>query len=60
MKNILYIFMRNDLPSMNAGKAMAQASHASSQLVTNYSSKFEDINISIEGEHVAKKLLFLL
>ena len=40
MKNILYIFMRNDLPSMNVGKAMAQASHASSQLVTNYSSKF--------------------
>ncbi len=27
--NILYILMRTDLPSMNAGKAMAQASHAS-------------------------------
>lgn len=26
---ILYILMRTDLPSMNAGKAMAQASHAS-------------------------------
>ena len=26
---VLYILMRNDLPSMNAGKAMAQASHAS-------------------------------
>jgi peptidyl-tRNA hydrolase len=25
---ILYILMRNDLPSMNPGKAMAQASHA--------------------------------
>ncbi len=51
MKNILYIFMRNDLPSMNAGKAMAQASHASSQLVTNYSSKFEDIkNWAEEGK----------
>lgn len=30
-KMILYILMRNDLPSMNAGKAMAQASHASAQ-----------------------------
>lgn len=29
----LYIIMRNDLPSMNQGKAMAQASHASSMLV---------------------------
>ena len=26
---VLYILMRTDLPSMNAGKAMAQASHAS-------------------------------
>lgn len=32
-KQILYIFVRNDLPSMNAGKAMAQASHASAQFV---------------------------
>ena len=29
----LYIIMRNDLPSMNHGKALAQASHASSMLV---------------------------
>ena len=51
MKNILYIFMRNDLPSMNAGKAMAQASHASAQLVTNYSSKYEYIkDWAEEGE----------
>lgn len=34
MKQVLYIFMRNDLPSMNAGKAMAQASHASAQFVS--------------------------
>ena len=51
MKNILYIFMRNDLPSLNAGKAMAQASHASAQLVINYSSKYEDIkNWANEGK----------
>ena len=29
---ILYILMRTDLPSMNAGKAMAQASHAANAL----------------------------
>jgi peptidyl-tRNA hydrolase len=31
--NVLYILMRTDLPSMNAGKAMAQASHASNAFV---------------------------
>lgn len=30
---VLYILMRNDLASMNAGKAMAQASHASNAFV---------------------------
>lgn len=33
---ILYILMRTDLPSMNAGKAMAQASHASNAFVHTY------------------------
>jgi hypothetical protein len=33
MNPFLYILMRNDLPSMNVGKAMAQASHASNQAV---------------------------
>lgn len=37
-KSILYILMRNDLPSMNAGKAMAQASHASAQFVKEFMS----------------------
>lgn len=31
---ILYILMRKDLPSMNAGKAMAQASHAANAFVS--------------------------
>ena len=31
---ILYIIMRNDLDSMNPGKAMAQASHSSNAFVT--------------------------
>lgn len=32
----LYILVRNDIFSMNCGKAMAQASHASSQFVSKY------------------------
>jgi peptidyl-tRNA hydrolase len=32
----LYILMRNDLPSMNPGRAMAQASHASNALVKEF------------------------
>jgi peptidyl-tRNA hydrolase len=32
----LYILVRNDLPSMNPGRAMAQAAHASNQLVFKY------------------------
>jgi peptidyl-tRNA hydrolase len=33
---ILYILMRNDLPSLNAGKAMAQASHASNAFIKSF------------------------
>lgn len=33
---ILYIIVRNDLPSLNAGKAMAQASHASNAFIKKY------------------------
>lgn len=44
-KQVLYIFMRNDLPSLNAGKAMAQASHASSQFIKEFvSSNNKDDN----------------
>ena len=32
----LYILMRNDLPSMNAGKAMAQAAHAANHLTAQW------------------------
>ncbi len=33
MTPVLYILMRTDLPTMNAGKAMAQASHASNAFI---------------------------
>ena len=35
MTPVLYILMRTDLDSMNPGKAMAQASHASNAFVSN-------------------------
>ena len=35
MTPILYILMRTDMDSMNPGKAMAQASHASNAFVSN-------------------------
>jgi len=40
---VLYILMRNDMDSMNAGKGMAQASHASNAFVfeTVHSALFE-------------------
>ena len=34
---VLYILMRNDMKSMNPGKAMAQASHASNAFVNTAS-----------------------
>lgn len=35
-ESILYILMRNDLPSMSTGKAMAQASHASNAFIKHH------------------------
>ena len=35
-ESILYILIRNDLPSMSTGKAMAQASHASNAFIKHY------------------------
>jgi peptidyl-tRNA hydrolase len=40
MKDLrLYILMRNDLPSMNPGKAMAQACHAANQFIHEHPKK---------------------
>lgn len=35
-KHRLYILVRTDLPSMNPGRAMAQAAHASNQFIFKY------------------------
>ena len=45
MKPVLYILMRTDMDSMNPGKAMAQASHASNQFVSEYQ---EHVGCSVE------------
>lgn len=37
---VLYILLRNDMASMNAGKGMAQASHASNAFVFEAESRF--------------------
>ena len=39
-----YILMRNDLSSLNAGKAMAQASHASNAFVAHFHRYAQDYN----------------
>lgn len=36
MTNVLFILMRTDLDSMNCGKAMAQASHASNAFIHSF------------------------
>lgn len=41
---VLYILMRNDLSSLNAGKAMAQASHASNAFVAHFHRYAQDYN----------------
>jgi peptidyl-tRNA hydrolase len=52
MTPVLYILMRTDLPSMNAGKAMAQASHASNAFIhrmDNKGSSREGINTMVNA-----------
>ena len=40
MSSVFYIIMRNDLDSLNSGKAMAQACHAGTQFVSYLHQKF--------------------
>lgn len=39
---VLYIIMRNDLASLNCGKAMAQATHAGNAMETHYQNMVDD------------------
>ena len=49
---VLYILMRNDMDSMNAGKAMAQASHASNAFWKDANDGFIDESHSPETEQL--------
>lgn len=44
MTPVLYILMRNDLDSMNCGKAIAQGSHASNAFVHEYHAFMQKVN----------------
>ena len=44
MLPVLYILMRNDLSSLNPGKAMAQASHASNAFVHHFHGYAQEYN----------------
>lgn len=43
---VLYILMRTDMDSMNPGKAMAQASHASNAFLDLYEQEMQNIILS--------------
>ena len=46
MTPVLYILMRNDIDSMNPGKAMAQSSHASNAFVNHFHAYMQEMSIS--------------
>lgn len=49
---VLYILMRNDLTSLNAGKAMAQASHASNAFVAHFHRYAQKYNSTVVHEGI--------
>lgn len=49
---VLYILMRNDLSSLNAGKAMAQASHASNAFVAHFHHYAQKYNSTVVHEGI--------
>jgi len=55
MTAVLYILMRTDLDSLGAGKAMAQASHASNAFVDHYHSHTRDLSLNTERTEMQVK-----
>lgn len=53
MNPLLYIIMRNDLTSMNCGKAIAQGSHASNAFVHHFYRWSQDQNVQSKSESFA-------
>ena len=52
MTAVLYILMRNDLSSMNPGKAIAQGSHASNAFVYHYHGYAQKYNSTVVHEGI--------
>lgn len=51
MTAVLYILMRNDLNSMNAGKAIAQGSHAANAFVQHFHGFAQEYNSKSKQSH---------
>lgn len=54
--NVLYIIMRNDLDSMNCGKAIAQGSHASNAFIDKFHSTMQEYSVDSSAKEKAEKL----
>jgi len=52
MTPVLYILMRNDLASMNCGKAIAQGSHASNAFVHHYNEVMGYVSTDLGNEKI--------
>ena len=51
MNPILYVIMRNDLDSLNSGKAMAQAAHAGNALEAHFEDEMHKARLNNELDH---------
>jgi len=54
--NVLYIIMRNDLDSMNPGKAIAQGSHASNAFLAKFNRMMQEYSVDSAKKERAEKL----
>jgi len=54
MTAVLYIMMRNDIDSMNPGKAIAQGSHASNAFVNHFHSYMQEMSISSANDDASQ------
>jgi len=54
MTAVLYIMMRNDIDSMNPGKAIAQGSHASNAFVNHFHAYMQEMSISLANDDASQ------
>lgn len=53
---VLYILMRNDLESLNTGKAIAQGSHASNAFIDKFHATMQEYSVDSSKKDIAEKL----